>query len=400
MPYFAWKGVTITGDNKRGKSFARSSQLLDDRLFKRDIALISCTAARSWFLTPISHSLITSFFEQLASLLNAGILLPDALALMADHAPNIRLALIIEKVGNDIQQGFTLSTALEKHPAIFDAIMVQLIAVGQEAGKVTASICALVLHLDSVQDFRKKMRSAALMPAISLIFFFAVFILIVFIMLPRLTDMLGTAKDQLPAITNFLLNLSQFLRGWNLVLTIAMSAALIASARFWFKRPAQQRLRDWLSLHIPIVRTMTIDTQIGWFFSACSLLIHNGLSVVPALTIARQTVHNQTLRREIDGIINKIAAGSSVWNAFEQANEAYFLPETASIVQVGEQSGSLDSSFEKVAQRYQSRALSTLTVVSTVIQPLMLIILGLLVALLIIAIYAPLFTISSTIGQP
>ncbi len=399
MPYFAWQGVTITGANKQGKSFARSPQLLDERLCKQEIALTSCTAASTWFLPPIRRSWVTSFFEQLASLLAAGILLPDAIALIADHNHNVRLALIIEKIGNDIQQGFTLSSALERHAAIFDTIMVQLIAVGQEAGKVTASMSALVSYLISVQDFRKKIRSAAFVPAISLLFFSFVFMLIVFIMLPRLTDMLGTAKDQLPAITRFLLSLSHFLRGWNLVFIISSGVGLIALACIWFKKPAQQGLRDWLSLHIPFIRTITIDTQIGWFFSACALLIRNGLAVVPALIIAKQTVHNRLLRVEIDGIINKIAAGSSVWNAVDQANETYFLPETATIVQVGEQSGSLDSAFDKVALRYQARALSTLTIVTTIIQPLMLIILGLLVALLIIAIYGPLFTISSTIGQ-
>lgn len=400
MPYFAWKGVTLTGSQKHGKSFARSSQLLDEKLCKRDIALVSCSAARTWLLPPLGRSWIVSFFEQLASLLQAGILLPDALAIIADHCHHIRLALIIEKVGSDIQHGFTLSSALEKHASVFDTIMVQLIAVGQEAGKVTASINALVSYLNSVADFRKKMRSAAFMPAISLFFFLVVFILIVFIMLPRLTDMVGTAKDQLPAITRFLLSISGFLRGWNLVFTSAVVAGLSAAVIFWFKKPSQQRMRDWLSLHIPFLGTITIDTQIGWFFSACALLIHNGLSVVPALTIAKQTVHNHILRNEIDTIINKIAAGGPVWSAIEQANETYFLPETAAIVQVGEQSGSLDSAFDKVAQRYQARALSTLTIVTTVIQPLMLVILGLLVALLIIAIYAPLFTISSTIGQP
>lgn len=400
MPYFAWQGVTITGNDKKGKCFARSVQSLDARLGKRDIALISCAPAPTWFLPPIRRAAILAFFEQLASLLKAGVLLPDALALIADHLHSIRLSLIVEKVCNDIHHGFTFSSALEKYHAIFDTIMVQLIAVGQEAGKVTASIDALVAYLKAAQDFRKKMRAATFMPIISLIFFCVVFILIVFIMLPRLTDMLGTAKDQLPAITRFLLGISNWLRGWGLLFTVVVVSGLIASFAFWFNRPAQQRLRDWLSLRIPFMRTITIETQMGWFFSAGALLIRNGLSIVPALTIAKQTVHNHLLRREIDIVINKITAGSPVWHALDQADDRFFLPETASMVQIGEQTGALDSAFEKIAVRYQSRALSTLTVITTVIQPLMLIILGLMVAFLIIAIYAPLFTISSTIGQP
>jgi type II secretory pathway component PulF len=398
MPYFAWQGIGLSGKLYRGKTFARSTALLDEQLFKRDIALLSYKPAQTFLLPPLKRMAVIGFFERLAALLGAGVLLPDALIILTDYSSSIRLQMVVEQVGIAINEGYSLSSAGEKYPSIFDQITLHLVAVGQEAGKLAASLAALVAYQHSLQEFRKKMKSAAMMPLMLFIFFVLICLLIIFVMLPRLVAITGLPEQQLPAITRTLLWVSKTGHGWFVAGFIGCIIGIGLLVRTWLLRAERRDLRAGMMLKLPFVRDITIASQMGWFCAALALLLRNGVSVVPSLTIAQQVVTNSRLRKVIQQITDHVQSGKSFYQALAQESTIYCWPEVVAIIQVGEQTGQLAEAMEKSAQLYHADAMRRLTIIATVIQPLFLVTLGLLIGLLIIAIYAPLFTMSFTVG--
>lgn len=398
MPYFSWQGVDLFGKRRRGKMFALSAEKLDNQLFKRDIALLKGNQAKLWFLSAITFNNKIIFFEQLAALLDAGILVPEALNVLINRLPNVRMQLMVEHIANDIQQGNCLSNALHKYPRLFDRMMIHMIRVGQEAGKLPASVSALVVYLTSLQEFRKKVRAASMMPLISLLFFIGIALLIVLVMLPRLVEIVGSAQHQLPAATRALLCVGMALQGW-LALAIGVGIiGLFVAIRTWLSRPKGKIFWDSISLRIPLINDIVISSQMGWFLSSAALLVRNGVAAVPALSIAKETVRNTLLQKNIETIIARISAGSLMYDAMIVADDRYFWPEVVAIINVGEQSGRLAEALDRGAKQYHTRAMGSLQFIATIVQPLMLIILGLMIAFLIIAVYAPLFTLSATLG--
>src|SRR5579872_1850639 len=168
MPYFNWHGIALSGASKKGKLFARTQNELDAILFKRDIALLDCSlASPSRWLRSVSISTKIQFFRQLAALLQAGVLLPEALTIVTEQLDNPRFQEVVYAVANQVHQGKSLGQAMAQYPQLFDSLMIHMVQVGHQAGALAAALDMLSDYLESVVAFQKKIRSAAIMPALT-----------------------------------------------------------------------------------------------------------------------------------------------------------------------------------------------------------------------------------------
>ena len=395
MPYYRWKGVDLCGRSKTGRLFASSASTLDMHLFKRDIALTSCNTLPVHFLPAINKQTIMQFFERFATLLRAGVFVPEALAILRDTMGHVRMQVVIDDIAQQVDHGTPLHQALASHGDIFDERMAQMVYIGQETGSLPITVAAMASYLETVLAFRAKIKAAAMVPVISFLFFLAIVVVIVIGIIPTFASVINSVNQPLPMITRLLLAASNFLRSWVGLLTVGLGAFIIfVSTRWLFRRPKVKQMYDFIVIHVPFVCDITYDTQRAWFLDSLVLLVRGGMPLVPALSIAQRSCVNNKIYEYVSTISNAVSHGSPLSVALEQCPGGLFAPESIAVIAVGENVGQLVPALSQTADISRNRATRSITLITTVIQPLLLILLGLMITLLILAVYAPIFTLS------
>jgi type IV pilus assembly protein PilC len=399
MPYFTWRGVNILGNIRKGKTFARSEKELDALLFSRDIALLSCQLSKpSFFARPIDRATKIQFFSQLCVLLRSGVLLPQALVHVGDQIDHPQFQEIVHTIADKVHAGATFSAALSNYAIYFDRFMVYMIHVGQEMGDLAAVLDHIGNHLQMMQTFEKKMRSALLMPMITLCFFVVIVVIVLVVILPRFASLFATAGCELPWLTSALMNLSSCLLSWTFVgYSIFMVLVLTIVQSYLSSPPGRQAVDAW-SLRVPLYGTLVSYGALVQWLQAVSLLVSAGVLVLPAVKIAQGVVRNTVLQKRLESIEYAISSGSSLSEALAQHPYQWFDQQSSAMIRVGEQSGKLGASLSLAAGYYRDKVEHTLSFLTTIIQPLLVLVLGVLVALFIFAVYLPLLNLSLVVA--
>jgi len=398
MPYFNWKGVNILGDFKKGKLFARSEKELDSLLFERNLALISCYENKlliSFARVSLDDKIL--FFRQLSVLLDSGVRLAKALKVLAEQISNIKLKKIIFDIETDIQEGFSFSMAMEKHPDIFDELMIRMSQVGQESGNLSKSLTQLCDYLDTTNSFYKKLKSVSVLPLITLVFFIFITLLIFLFVIPKFGDVFKSMNKELPPVTKFILKVSNFLHG-NLfvVSTIFILLSLLFLIRY-FKKRKFSNIFDRMYIGIPLIGRLAKNSFLVYFLQSVSILLEGGVRLVPAICVVKSSVKTDLFKNSLITLEEKISAGSSLSQAMEECSQDLFPSGLTAMVMVGQESGRLWYTLKKAAEMYQDRVNKSILFFTTAFQPILMIVLGLLITFLIFAIYIPVFSLADVV---
>lgn len=221
MPYYYWKGVTITGQIKKGKLFAQTLEHLDELLLKREVALMQAKPAKQWIKKSISITDRAKLFAQLATLIEAGVLIPDALSIVANQVDNLELQEIMHEVAQQVSQGTQLSDALEPYSQVANQIMIQLIRAGEQSGNIDYALNALSAHLMATGDFYRRIRSALILPLITIIFFVAILLIIFIVIMPRFISVFTSMAKEIPPLTQKMIWISEFITSPAMGLSLA-----------------------------------------------------------------------------------------------------------------------------------------------------------------------------------
>lgn len=399
MPYYAWRGVTLQGTIKRGRQFASSLAQLDARLLKRDIALLATrTKNGPRFSRAVTLAQKIDLLRSLSDLLKAGVLLPDALVLLSEQAEHPRLQAALCLVADDVHHGQSLSEALRKHPAIFDSLTVQMAKVGQETGAVDATCAVVSDHFQMLHDFRKQLRGAALMPCMTFGFFVLIAAVIFMVIIPRFADLFQAMHQDLPFMTQLLIRVSAALRGVGLVVWCGVLSAGALALHAYQRSQAGKRRLSAMALRLPLIGPMLKNCDRIYFLRSTAMLVEGGVPLVSALRGAQAAVNNHVTQNCVSYLADQVEAGSSLSQAMAGMPEPFFDAALIAIVHVGEESGTLGAALHKAAARYHARVRQSLNFFSTVFQPLLMIIMGLLVTALIFAVYLPIFNLANVVG--
>ncbi len=395
MPYFKWHGVTIIGQNKRGYLFAQSKDHLAQQLLKRHVALLNCKSTRMRsFFSRITTAHKIGFFRQFCVLVSSGVLLPDALAIVADQINHARLQEIIHTLSDSVRQGTALNVAMQKYPQLCDAMIIQLIHVGEESGNLSAVLESLCVYLETKRDFYRRIRAALLMPCITFIFFLLIAAVIFMVVIPRFADMFATFNQELPTITRVLIAVSNMLLSWRIMWIAGIFLISLLCAKIVALTKYGKRFIDFLMVYMPLIGPIVRYRFLAHTFESVGLLLTGGMRLVPTLHTVKNTVKNDLLRDYVQVIINEITAGSSLADACAYHPNALCTPDIIAMMHVGQEIGNLDLMLQQIAVVYYERVKQRLLFLTTILQPLLLIILGLLITALIFAIYIPILNIS------
>lgn len=398
MPYYRWRGVDIVGDYKKGKMYARSPERLDAQLLVREIALLNChPVSWRWRYRPVSHDLKIELFKQLATLIDGGVALPQALLIVAEQLHHPGMQEIIHELADVVDHGNSFSVALHKYAHVFDPITIQLAKAGEESSSLPQAMEQIADRLEMRQEFSRAVRAAVLLPALTLGFFALITLFLFTFVVPQFAELFASMNQELPRSTQVMLAISHFMRSWY-ALIFAGAVALGGYALYLFgASPRGKEIKDRLIFRVPILGAILRTRFIAYFLASLALLLERGLQLVPALHTVAQSMDNEVLKNYVHAIEREVNNGRSLSMALQDVSPHWFPLELNALVHVGENSGTLELLLKKASIRYRDQVKRQLARISSIIQPLLMIILGLLVLLLIFAIYLPIIHLSHAV---
>lgn len=394
MPYYAWQGVDLHARWRKGKLYARNTTELDTILFKKDIALLYAEPKK---LRPskVSQQEVLHYIIQLHTLINAGVRIPETLNIIAGYPMSAYFSSIAYDIADHVAQGISLAGALAKHSVVFNGIAVQVIHIGQESGSLPQSLQVLVHHLESVIDFKKKLRAAFLLPVITFIFFILIIAIVLIMIVPQFVSLCATMDKQIPASTQMLLNISNFLRSSQALIVAAVFSVLIFGIANYIKRTSiKTRIAHFL-LMIPLIKQLILCRTMALFFRSTAHLLQGGLPLAKALAISAESIENCVIKEHLRYVAWAVDSGMTLSASLHVCE--YLNQGTIALVAVGQESGKLTDMLVRIADEYQEKLLMQMHRITTLTQPFLLIILGVMIGMLILGLYAPIMSISSIV---
>jgi len=410
VPVYAYKGVTAQGRSTRGHIDAESlrgarTRLRRDGIFltelvegARDPGAHSAAAPRAALRLPrlqrISALDLALATRQASTLLGAGIPLVSALRALTEQVENPRLKSVLAQVRDRVNEGASLADALAGTGAFSD-LYVSMVRAGEAGGALEQVLERLADYLENQVRMRNKVGSILIYPTVMFLFACVVVGALVTVVLPQITELLVSLNQPLPFYTRWIIGLSHFARAWWWAVLL-LAAGLAAITRALIQTEAGRARYDRIKLHLPLVGRMVRLLAIARFSRTLSTLLAGGLPITRALETAGQVAANRVLSRAIDASRLSITEGASVAQPLRASGE--FPPLVTHMIEVGEQSGELEAMLAKVADTYDEQVETTVTRVTALLEPLLILIMVGIVMVIILATLVPLLQITSSLG--
>lgn len=338
-----------------------------------------------------------SFFKYLAVMSEAGIPLEKALIAIHNQARGVVMHRIMHVLLNDVASGEFLSTSLRKLPKIFEPLHVGLVEVGENSGTLPEALYRITEHLEKSHELNAKVRNALLYPLIILLATGAVAGYLVFFLLPQITPLFTSLNVELPFATRAVLAISSFALS-NAILLAALGVCAVAAAVLLLRVPRVRAAADWALLRVPVLGVLIQRVQITQFSRVVGTLVKSGITIVEAFRIAGTTMNNLVYKRALATISESIQEGADI-GAYLTKHRDLFPPFVTQMISVGEETGKLDESFLFIAEFSEKEVDDQVKTLTTVLEPLLMIVIGGLVGFIAVAIISPIYEITKGI-QP
>jgi type IV pilus assembly protein PilC len=395
MPYFKWVGTNIEGVIKKGKLAACSPDDLSQMLLRRGIALLQHKKVYTLsFLWPITQIIKSQLFASIAQLLHAGVLLPDVFIIVAQQSAHPFLCDMLFNCALEIKEGKSLPLVIEKYAMVYDPVIKILLVAGDESGNIAGAFESASLYCATQHEIKKNIRSVLAMPLLTLIFFIAISVCIFIFIIPNFAQMFASLQCNLPLLTRYMVMVSDFF--CSIYCAIFISGVVIGFFIFrCYFRTIGSYAWDRFVVRMPFVGNLVYVHMVGQVLNALSLLVNNGIALLAALEIITPSIKNSVIKRNFEDIIVELKTGRLLGDAM--MSTSVFLPEAVAAIQVGEESGAVGSALQHAARFYGDVWGQKMAQFVFILQPLLIIILGLLITALILAVYLPIMEISRLI---
>lgn len=401
MPIFKWGAIDLSGKIYQGIDFAISESELINLLQYRHLGLMHCRVLRQNFYNhKIKITEQLNFFHDLNALLSSGMPLPQALQILLNQNKNIALRCVIGYILYQVQeQGMNFGAALQQFENIFGSLVIVILKSGFNVGNLSQSLEHICSYLENKLQMQRELRRAILMPLLTLILFIAVSALVFVVVVPQFAVIFENAKIPLDYTTKVVLKIAFFLRSRLALIWLLVICLVGLFLRLFIKTKIGKWLWDLFLLAFPLIRTLIRYRNLFSFLQSSALLIDGGIPANEAFGLAAFSINNVVLRQKTIHMMQLVEQGVAISMAMSQAAPKFFAKDVIAIVAVGEASGSLGKMLSRTADVYQKRYRNRLKLILSLVQPTLIIALGLLVSLLIFAIYLPIFNMPSVIGN-
>lgn len=336
----------------------------------------------------IKPKVLYNFSRQMTNLLKGGVSILHALELMAGQEKDLYFRNIIQSLHLGIQQGKSLSDALAEYPFIFPSLYAAMVRVGEESGRLKEIFADLARYLHKQEEIRSKVRSALIYPMLMAVLGLGSVIFILTHVLPKLMVLYKQFEQSLPWPTLIVMNTSKFLMSSWLWLALILVVSMGAFKR-WSKKPQAQLKISEIKLRLPVVGTFLQKIDMMRFCKTLELLLHSGIGLVRALPFSISVMHNELLKKEFNKIQVSLEAGRSLGEAVKETT--VFPPMMGSIISVGEESGNITEALFNVAENYEEETEENIKLLTTLLEPLLIVVIGAVLGFIVIAMLLPIF---------
>jgi type IV pilus assembly protein PilC len=389
MPYYTWQGVNLKADFQTGVSFARSEKELDRFLFQQDIALIKIKHVSTRRSKKINDATLITFFNHVASLLDAGLKIPQALQTVYKQLPQGALKEIVFALSGEIQEGQSLAAALAMYPWIFNVVTVHMVRVGEQIGSVSVVLKALANYHDAKQKFKRKIFQALMIPVVTFCFFLVIALVILIMVVPQFETIFNSLGGTVPGATAFLIGMSDFFRTYGLILVGVVAFSILCVQRIVSKREGVSILSG-----LPFMQTLGRNCGIMHTMQALALLLGNGVNLVQAMDISRYVLSDKKMNSQFVAAAKAVASGYALHEAFVLYAKIFAQENIIALISIGHETGQLSQAFNAIARMYEEKVMRQLQYITLFVQPTLMLVLGLLITSMIVAIYMPLFSLA------
>ncbi len=397
---YKYEATTLEGEKQSGNIDAATLEIAINSLQRRNLIIISINPVdRMSFLNrsisafeKVKARDIVFLSRQLSTLFEAQVPVLDSFKLLSDEAENPALRKKLARIVEDIQGGIPMSQAMAKHPDVFSKFYINMVRSGEESGRLEEVFLELADHLERSYELTSKARNALVYPAFVITVFIVVIILMITLVLPRLNSILTEAGQEIPTFTKIVLGVSEFIRTLGPFLLVGIIAGIFMLWRYTKTSTGRVAFSRFL-LSFPYIGFLFKKIYIARITDNLKILLSSGISMVRSLEITADVAGNDVYEKILKECIETVKGGSSLSEAFSKYEDFPLI--VSKMVKIGEEAGKLNFMLETLARFYKREVDSSVENLVSVIEPVMIIVLAIGVAILLLAILGPIYNLAS-----
>lgn len=392
---FTWEGRDRTGKILRGEMRASGSTVVLATLRRQGVRVTRVKRRRLARGSRIRDKDLALFTRQLATMMKSGVPLLQAFDIGIKGSANPALARLLNDIRGDIETGISLSQAFARHPMQFDRLFCNLVAAGEHAGILDGLLERIALYQEKILALKAKIRSALLYPAAVTVVAAMVITVMMILVIPRFKDMFAASGADLPLPTQLVITLSDFIVSWWYVLAALLAAALILPGWIYRRSAAVQMLTDRVALELPILGGILRKATVARWARTLSTILGAGVPLVDALDSVGGAAGNQVYLNATRAIQAEVSTGTRLTVAMQDSG--VFPVMAVQMVSIGEESGQLDNMLGKIADFLEQDVDNEVSGLSQLLEPVIMVVLGVLIGALVVAMYLPIFRIGAAV---
>ncbi|MBN4054394.1 type II secretion system F family protein [Nitrospira defluvii] len=398
MATFVWTGKSRQGGIKKGELSGKNKEEVLGLLRKEHILVSSLKKKPTeivLFEKKVTDKDIVIFTRQFATMIDAGLPLVQCLEILGSQSDHPVLRKTLEEVRGDVEGGSTYADALKKHPKVFDDLYVNMVSAGETGGILDTILNRLSQHMEKSMKLKKQIKSAMVYPATIMGVALIVIVILMVWVIPIFAKMFTDFGGQLPGLTQLVIDTSHFMQRNIIYMAIAAFAASAAFKKY-YKTTKGHFMVDQIALKIPIVGDLIQKASIAKFTRTLGTLISSGVPILEGLGIVAKTSGNKVVERAIMNARQSISEGKTI--ADPLSKEKVFPPMVVQMISVGETTGAIDTMLSKIADFYDDEVDNAVTALTSMLEPMMMVFLGITIGTIVIAMYLPIFEMASIVG--
>ena len=403
MDVYVWEGRSRKGTMERGEISAANEAAVRLALRRQQIQAIKIEAKPKDILKRLKFSRrkkvkekdIVVFTRQFATMIDAGLPLVQCLEILSSQQDNATLKEVLLKVKADVEAGSTFADALRKHPTVFNELFCNLVTAGETGGILDTILNRLAAYIEKSMNLKKKVKTAMVYPIAVLVIAMVVVVGMLVFVIPVFQKMFADMGGTLPAFTQMVINLSDFMRRYFLLVGAVLAALYFVFQRYYKTERGQETIDGYL-LKLPIFGSLIRKVAIAKFTRTLGTMLSSGVPILEGLDIVARTAGNKIIEKAI--LKTKISIGEGKTIAEPLGASGVFPPMVVQMISVGESTGALDSMLSKIADFFDDEVDAAVAALTSLLEPLLMVFLGSAIGAIVVAMYLPIFQMASILG--
>ena len=397
---FTWEGTDRKGNRVKGETRAATIALARADLRRQGITPLKLRKKSTSIFSNTKKKITTKdiavFSRQLATMMSAGVPMVQAFDIVGRGHNNPSMQEMVLSIKGDVEGGTSLTASLRKHPLYFDDLFCNLVEAGEQAGVLETLLDKIATYKEKTESLKSKIKKALFYPTAVIVVAILITAIIMIFVIPQFKDLFSSFGADLPTFTLFVMNISDVVAAWWWAMLIGVVATVVTATNIWKRSPKFRETLDRLLLKVPVIGGIMHKAALARFCRTTATMFAAGVPLVEALQSVAGATGSAVYEKAVLAMRDDVATGQSLQLAMRQ--QGLFPHMVIQMVTIGEESGALDDMLAKVADFYEEEVDNAVDALSSLLEPLIMVVLGTVIGGLVIALYLPIFQLGSVVS--